>query len=40
MIDATPPDAFIGRAAQKKTPISQALQGQITTLSGRMPRMR
>ena len=29
MIDATPPDAFIGRAAQKKTPISQALQDQI-----------
>jgi len=29
MIDATPPDAFIGRAALKKTPISQALQDQI-----------
>ena len=29
MIDATPPDAFIGRAAQKKTPLSQALQDQV-----------
>ena len=29
MIDATPPDAFIGRAAQKTTPIRQALQDQI-----------